>query len=314
MTWLLGIDEAGYGPNLGPFVMSGVLSRVEPGEMNLWQRLDSVVRKATGPRDDRLIVDDSKEVYSGGQGLDALERGLHALANGLPATLGDLVTALAPDDHGAVCAEAWYTGTTSMPTVRPAEEYHAATQRFQAACQAAGVGPWRVRSTIICPPRFNDLVARHDSKAAVLGEGFIHLLRWALAETGDEPLLVFVDKQGGRNSYAAQIQQAMECGYVIPQVESASQSRYQVLGLERPLELTFRPRADQEHFGVALASMVSKLLRELFMGEFNDFWMKQVAGLKPTAGYPADAPRFLAAIRPMARRLGIPEEQLWRCR
>ena len=29
MPWIVGIDEAGYGPNLGPFVMTAVASRVK---------------------------------------------------------------------------------------------------------------------------------------------------------------------------------------------------------------------------------------------------------------------------------------------
>jgi len=55
--------------------------------------------------------------------------------------------------------------------------------------------------------------------------------------------------------------------------------------------LTFQPRADQSYFCVALASMVSKYLRELLMGEFNRFWQEHVPGLRPTAGYPTDAAR-----------------------
>jgi hypothetical protein len=48
------------------------------------------------------------------------------------------------------------------------------------------------------------------------------------------------------------------------------------------------------------------------MAEFNGFWREQVPGLRPTAGYPADARRFYEAIRPAAERLGIPEAALWR--
>ena len=72
------------------------------------------------------------------------------------------------------------------------------------------------------------------------------------------------------------------------------------------------PRADAEHFCVALASMVSKYLREVLMLEFNRFWQGHVPGLKPTAGYPGDAARFFDAIRPAAKLLGIPEAALWR--
>ena len=44
----------------------------------------------------------------------------------------------------------------------------------------------------------------------------------------------------------------------------------------------------------------------------RDLLREQVPGLKPTAGYPGDAARFLEAIRPAAERLGVPEAALWR--
>ena len=76
--------------------------------------------------------------------------------------------------------------------------------------------------------------------------------------------------------------------------------------------MTFQPRADAEHFCVALASMVSKYVREVLMAEFNRFWEGQVPGVKPTAGYPGDSRRFFRAIHPTARRLKIRKETLWR--
>jgi ribonuclease HII len=94
--------------------------------------------------------------------------------------------------------------------------------------------------------------------------------------------------------------------------ESMTRSTYRVHGLGRSLALTFQPRADRECFCVALASMVSKYLRELLMGEFNRFWQGHVPGLKSTAGYPGDASRFLEAIRPAAATLKIPEGAIWR--
>ena len=62
----------------------------------------------------------------------------------------------------------------------------------------------------------------------------------------------------------------------------------------------------------ALASMTAKYLRELAMRPFNAFWRRHIPGLKPTAGYPADARRFLDDIRLMQRRLGIEDRDLWR--
>ena len=78
--------------------------------------------------------------------------------------------------------------------------------------------------------------------------------------------------------------------------------------------MSFQPRADGEQFCVALASMVSKYLRELFMGEFNRFWQTHLPDLAPTAGYPADAPRYFAALGPVLEQLGVAADDVWRCR
>ena len=121
-----------------------------------------------------------------------------------------------------------------------------------------------------------------------------------------------IDKHGGRNAYAAMLQDLLGRGVVVARQETAARSVYQVLGLPRSIGITFQPRADSEHFCVALASMVSKYLRELLMGEFNRFWQAHVPGLKPTAGYPMDAVRFFAAIKPVAETLGLPADSVWR--
>src|SRR5262252_3516322 len=80
MAWVIGIDEAGYGPNLGPFVMTAVACRVSDGVAgaNLWQLLGGAVRSAREEDDGRLLVDDSKVVYSTARGLLGLERGVLA--------------------------------------------------------------------------------------------------------------------------------------------------------------------------------------------------------------------------------------------
>jgi ribonuclease HII len=101
---------------------------------------------------------------------------------------------------------------------------------------------------------------------------------------------------------------------VVTEEEGADCSTYRVVGLGRDVRLTFRPRADAEHFCVALASMAAKYLRERLMEEFNHFWLERLPGLKPTAGYPGDSARFMDAIRPAARKLGIAEDAIWRKR
>ena len=80
MAWIVGVDEAGYGPNLGPFVMTSVACRVDDAlaDACLWSALRPAVRRAADADDGRLAVDDSKAVYSTTRGLAALERGVLA--------------------------------------------------------------------------------------------------------------------------------------------------------------------------------------------------------------------------------------------
>src|SRR5215218_94751 len=99
MTWLIGIDEAGYGPNLGPFVMSAVACRVEgPVPACLWEALAAVARRAGGKRDKRLVIDDSKKVYGSGKTLAGLERGVFTLLGADHPTLSALTAAVCPED------------------------------------------------------------------------------------------------------------------------------------------------------------------------------------------------------------------------
>jgi hypothetical protein len=165
----------------------------------------------------------------------------------------------------------------------------------------------------LCARRFNALLDEGGSKGTVLAHALAALLRWSLLNLPrPDPIAFWIDKHGGRNAYAAQVQHALPETMVVARHEALNRSVYEVVGLSRPVTLTFQPRADADHFCVALASMASKYLREVLMREFNGFWQTHVPGLKPTAGYPGDAARFLSAILPVVRRLGMEEGAIWR--
>jgi len=322
MAWLIGIDEAGYGPNLGPLVMSGVACRVPDTLIgaNLWATLAPVVRRQADPDEGQLVIDDSKEVYDSGRGLTGLELGV--LGTMLPwprdpFTLAEYLRTFAPSALSPLGEECWFDGPREVSL--PMEATHTALtqhhQRWSNACQSATV-EWRTPcSVILCARRFNAIVEEAGSKGAALAWGLAQIVN-AIIPTlpDDDAIYVAVDKHGGRNTYAAMLQDALTDGVVMVQQEGALRSVYRIVGAARPIQFTFQPRADSEHFVVALASMVSKYLRELLMIEFNRHWTAQVAGLKPTAGYPSDAGRFLEAIRPLIEAKGIPMDDIWRRR
>jgi ribonuclease HII len=314
--WVVGIDEAGYGPNLGPLVQTAVALRLPDGDPAGWETLRAVVRRAHEEKDHRLLVDDSKKVYVRG-GLEALEHGVRAPLILLDPTVGDLFRkAGLPGVREELAAEAWYDPTEPAPVVADAE---AIFNRFVALNDGlpggAGFGP--PAAHVVPAPRFNRVCDESGSKGTVLSLGLVELLRESLTgmmRRDGEPVTVLCDKLGGRNYYAALVQQAFPDGWVVAERESADESRYRVEHLDRPVTVVFRPRADADSVAVALASMLAKYLREVCMRQFNRFWARHVPGLAPTAGYPGDAKRFYAEIRGVMEKLGLSEDQVWRKR
>jgi hypothetical protein len=319
MAWIIGIDEAGYGPNLGPFIMTSVACRVPDAlvSADLWRVLRRAVRRHGGEDDGRLVLEDSKLVHSGAHPFRDLERNvlaaLVAARTDLAVGLGEYLDRFCPAARADLAAECWFAGTLALPVLTQPDDYLPAAQRFSAACEKKQLTWGLIRSHVLCPGRFNALLDRWGSKGSVLSLSLIELVQCNCDPADDgEPMFFLVDKHGGRNNYAAVLQHGLPDGVVLAHEEGQERSAYTVVGLRRKMHLTFEPRADSTHLVVALASMLSKYLRELLMLEFNRFWQNHVPDLKPTAGYPGDSARYFDAIRPAAERLGIPEAALWR--
>lgn len=308
MPWMLGIDEAGYGPNLGPFVMSAALFHVPDGaEPDLWKLLHAAVRRAAHKPDGRLVVDDSKRVYLPKLGLGVLERNLWPFIRlgcaAPPATLADLWQHVVLTEREAIVHEPYLNWDQPVPLGECSAAAHAL---LCGVMERVGLRLERLRTVVVCPRHFNALTREADSKAAVPLRSVGQLLQSLPA---DGPIHIMVDRLGGRMRYAERSQAWFPGLPVVCLEETSVVSRYRV---GERIEITFIVEADQSSLPVALASMLSKHWRELFMHQFNAWFKSHLAEVTPTAGYPGDSTRFWKDVEPVRQKLGLKDEDWWR--
>jgi ribonuclease HII len=362
MGILIGMDEAGYGPNLGPLVVaatawevkegvggrgSGVrggevasanggtrkrtadnaamssLSTVDRQNRNLYTCLRRVVSRS--PSDAHVAIADSKALYKPGHGLRQLERGVHAAlaAIGCPAACwSDMVQSCDADPgatHQQLC---WHDGfDCRLPVDATGEELLPLGDRLNEAGDEAGIRLLAVRARMVFPAEFNELCEIFGSKGAALSHVTIGLLREVMEAIHTEysvlstryPVTAVCDKHGARNRYAALLQHHFSEHWIEPICEGHAESVYEWGPPESRVQCAFRMQGEA-FLPTALASMTAKYLRELSMRAFNEFWCARVPGLRATAGYPADAPRFKQAIAAVQRELGVADHVLWRNR
>ncbi len=206
MTVVAGIDEAGYGPRLGPLVSSAAAFRLpgeDAGPGDLWKALSECVAKPGRGVRGRLAVGDSKALYSRGD-ISKLERSLLAFfaASGLNAAdPGELCAGLLSDAcRESLAAHPWYADRGErLPLAAPQDDEMAA--RLESCCAESGVEVLSVASRLLAEGEFNRRVGRLGNKASVLLELVAELLAGLRVAAGDDSLAVYVDRLGGRTAY-----------------------------------------------------------------------------------------------------------------
>ena len=314
MRWV-GIDEAGYGPNLGPLVMTAVMAESSSGKtrddcaaaLAFWDDLCTTVDRAGGDPE-RLWVDDSKAIYCGGKGRQRLEASalaaIHAAADSCPRSLRSMLEIVGAGTFDDVELSSWLRPCDNGSHGPPIDAEPGLEDKLAQGPLVPSDARWRitgVRSVVVGPARFNRGLEDHGLKPAVHYEAFEQLIGWVWGCTTDGVRTEVVgDKHGGRHYYYAPLTRTFPGSWIDRGCEGPEASRYTVREAARRMHISLEPRADQNDGLVALASIVSKTIRELWMDVFNDYWCDRMPGLKRTAGYHTDAKRFRTEIEAAA--------------
>ena len=270
-----GIDEAGYGPILGPLSVAAVSVEVDEG----------VAVRAAFCRA-RLGVKDSKEIHDPAD-LAPLEAvalpGLAWLSGTMPRTAADIFALLGED--GAARTSPWMMG---------AEDLHlpVAAAPVKTWC-LPGVRPRWVGGFLIHPFALNRGFANGVNRADV-ELGHIGQLLQRLPD--EHARHTTVDRLGGRRYYGDFLQ-GLWPGEVLEVLgERPLRSAYRITWQQHRHEIAFCVDGERASVLTALASCIAKYGRELHMHLFNQHWCRARGGLRPTAGYARDARRWLGEV------------------
>lgn len=306
MTIVAGIDEVGYGPTLGPLVVAASVFRLDvpagkPVHL-LDRKLKALLR--TDREHDGLSIGDSKVLYQPTGTIERIEcttLGHAILARGLvPLEVRVLLERLVGKDLSEFEAIPWYGRAlldTRLPRATNVDDVLARTDRQRLFLAKRGI---RYLNSYVVPvevERFNSLSTQADSKAWTLFHATAELIEKVLDRYPRDEIVVHVDRHGARRQYAPLLEDFFPFSQVTVLHERRDESAY-VLERPgcRPARIDFKIQADATRAPVALASVVAKTVRELFMESLNAWFAARCPGVRPTAGYPTDAQRFLAEI------------------
>jgi hypothetical protein len=318
---LAGIDEAGYGPLLGPLVVGCSAFAIEAAVAEdipcLWTRLGRAIskRKTNG----KLHVNDSKIVYTPAGGIKELERSVLAISEMIHGFSGDLDSLIQRTASHAIVEIAgyrWYQSVTdeSFPIAQEAIGIRIQANALAVEMRRQGIACVHLAARLVCERQFNAMLAATRNKAnALFSITAIHLDH-LLRTFGQRDLTIVCDRQGGRQHYGSLLRLMFEDWALEVTREIEGHSEYRLSQGGHSVRVIFREKAEEFCMSVAAAAMLSKYLREALMRRFNAFWRSHSPATAPTAGYYTDGLRFLRDIAPRRMEMGIPEEELVRCR
>ncbi len=257
--FVLGIDENGMGPRLGPLVVTSVLTRVDEAGLAL------ATTKPKGAFAKRIGDSKALVAFEDSALGEAWARAIARRAGAEPRTPAELLGVLAIDtevDLRAPCPSHHVDLCWSS-----ADERFVADEATVLDCtktlarlEAGGVDVVHARTAILCTRRLNEGAARGLSRFDMDLHAMERLSLLARDHVGDE-VYALCGKVGGFDFYGARF--GPLAGYLhTALVEGRARSDYLVPGVGR---LAFVRDADASHLVVGLASLVGKWVRDQLM-------------------------------------------------
>jgi ribonuclease HII len=318
MVVLAGIDEAGFGPLLGPLVVSSTAFSLPNHFLtaDLWQLLRKSIGNMRKRLVGRLLVVDSKKAYSRQKGIRHLQRTVLACLHCLgkkPATLTELLSLLSPDSIERLGDYPWHRDMADYRLSVDAADLAIAAAVLKEDLASNGIELLGLQSRCLDVAYYNKMVGSVKNKASVLFTAVCQLIKNVFDNSETDYVQVIIDRQGGRTRYRRNLARMFPDMELTILKEDQTASSYELAAGGRQMRLHFVVGADRRFLPTALASMVSKYIRELLIDNMNHYFTGLLPDLKPTAGYWKDGLRFIEDLKKVPH-FTFDSNQLIRCR
>lgn len=317
MSIIAGIDEAGYGPTLGPLVVTATIFEV-PGfqHTDLWELLHDSVTKDETLKGELLAVTDSKKLFSRSKGIRKLEESALSFMfqkQGVVKSFKTLVKGVSNLTDTDFDIYPWYKERDVALSVEVEhDKIENFTTNLKSSLKKSKVKLLGIHSIPVSVHNYNIDIVNLGNKSVLLFNKCATLLVDIWNKYGEKSPTVYVDKHGGRDKYMPLLYPYFEGSFIRIHKESATESIYEITYNQKSMLVYFIQGSETKHLPIAISSICCKYIRELFMHMFNAYWTEKLPDLKPTAGYFVDGKRFLEDIAETKTKLGIKDEILIR--
>lgn len=323
MALLIGIDEAGYGPLLGPLTVSAAGFVVSDDQLasDHWGILKKAISKEKRSLKGRLLITDSKKAYNRKAGPVHLRRTvLTAIKNmvpnaEVPKTSKELAETLCPDCATRLDGYPWYEKLNAQPLGADQDAITIASNVLNTSLKENDMELVMLNSRCLDVGYYNKMVQSVKNKSRVLFTSIAGLMQQALDMAAQGQMLqIVVDRQGGRTNYRDPLRRMFPQHQLSVIKQDENISSYELVGNGKTMKVHFVVKADTKCMPVCLASMTSKYLREVLVESINDYFLGHCDKIKPTAGYWKDGLRFVEDLRTHLPDLEYQQEKLVRSR
>src|SRR3954454_22175229 len=266
---IAGIDEAGYGPLLGPLVVGCCAFEVPDPQDGfdvddeppcVWKRLGKLVSKNRSKTGRKIHLNDSKQVYSPGIGLKELERSVLSLLTTLRGSveaLDPLLAHLAPHAVDDISGYTWYAAppAETFPIEADGTSVRLFAKALAELMQRTQTRLVHLEAQVICERQLNQMFDATRNKASALFSVAARHLDFLLRTYGRQNLVITCDRQGGREHYGSLLRLMFDDWSLEVAREQDGFSDYRLRKQGATVRLIFCERAEAQCLPVAAASM-----------------------------------------------------------